>query len=236
MEKLPPSQEILSLGKQLVNEFSQGDRCKMTVRWLCHYLSECIVKAEREKRVKAKKLLEKECVELILRLWKERNYFPEDARPLANLSEALTVLAALHERERDAESWSMFITDRNQSGWGKFMKETYRKLSEILALSLCATLSADALKKEKKWLKNKALLSEEERTIIEKLDYLLTKSDSYIRIVFTNEMTERKKGKEKPETRVTRVFEKIQGHLDDLDHILETLKKEKQVKPVKKRK
>src|SRR5690606_19371574 len=99
------------------------------------YLSECIVKAEREKRVKVRKQLEKECVELILRLWKERNYFPEDARPLANLGEAVTVLAALQERQTDIEPWRSYIIDRNESGWGKFMKETNKKFSEILALS-----------------------------------------------------------------------------------------------------
>ncbi len=228
MEKLPPSQEILSLGKKLVEEFSHGDRCRMTVRWLCHYLSECIVKAENEKTPSKKKQLEKECVELILRLWKERNYFPDDAKPLANLDEALIVLTALQEQKRDIESWTRFIADSHQTGWGKFMKETNKKFSEILAISLCATLSADALKKEKKWLKHKELLSEEERMIIERLDYLLTKSDSYIRIVFSNEKIERPKKKGKPGTRFNRVFEKLQEHLDALDGILETLKKEKQ--------
>ena len=48
MEKSKQSSEIINLGKKIVTEFSEGDRCETTTRWMSHYLAGLIKELENE--------------------------------------------------------------------------------------------------------------------------------------------------------------------------------------------
>lgn len=227
MEKLKQSQEIISLGKKLVKELSYDDRCDLRTRWMGHYLAECITKAENEPDEKKKGQLEKKCCDIILQLWKNRKHLPGNAKPLASLGDSLTVLTALLAKEKDIDSWEIYTHERHETGWGKFMKETSKKFNKILAISLYATLGDDTLSREKEWLAHKELLSENERSIIEQLDQLLTSNESYIRIILSDEYNKDDNETAENKSRMEQAVDKIQAHIDSLGKILEELKKEK---------
>lgn len=187
MEKSKHSEEVLNLGKQLVKEFSDHGRGDQTTSWMAHYLSEIIHKAENEKIVSKKRILQKECSELILELWKKRSYSPGRHKPLSELSDAVEILSALKKEEVDPLSWRQYIGREDNSSWGKFMRHTRSYMENTLALCLSITAGRDILKREKRWLKNDGLLSDEEKKIIQDLDYLMDNTYSKIRIIFEPE-------------------------------------------------
>lgn len=227
MEKSKPSQDILSLGKKLVEEFSQEGRCKMTMRWMSHYLAECITRAKEEKDTAKKVKLENECCEIIVQLWKSRKDFPGRTKPLYHLEEAVAVLSALAVKQRDMESWNHYLNERHLTGWEKFAKELVGHCNDLVAISLCATVTVDALEKEKEWLDHKDLLSEEERGFIERLDHLLNQETTFYQILTAFETPVKEENTEVPRTRLDRVFEKLQEHIDALQKQLDVLRAEK---------
>lgn len=229
MEKLKQSQEILDLGKQLIEEFSLEQECSLTMRWMSHYLAECMHRAAIETESAEKSRLEKECVDTILLLWKSRKNFPGRARPLSNLKEIIGVLSALVQRDRGAGSWEYFIDERHLAGWPKFAKEVFSHLNQIIAICLHANLLDEVLKQEKKWLHHTELLSEEEREILERLDELISKSKYYRSEAVHFSVPAGEAGKTVDmRTRIDTLFEKLQEHIESVQTSLATLREEQQ--------
>jgi hypothetical protein len=77
-------QEILDLGKKIVEDLNLDNSTKMLSRWQAHYLAELILGAEKEKDDNDIKL---ECCNLILDIWKNKERVPiktfiKDIQPL----------------------------------------------------------------------------------------------------------------------------------------------------------
>ncbi len=86
------------------------------------------------------------------------------------------------------------------------MRHTRRGMENTLAIILCTAVTADILKREKRWLKHENLLSEEEKQIIRHLDTLINRVYSpIIHIVYGNE----KKEKVPQQDRLTLAFNKL---------------------------
>ena len=188
---------------------------------MAHYLAELIQQAASEKSLPKKRKLQAECCKIIEDIWKKRSHFPGTTKPLGDLKRALKIISALQDEEEDHWSYRRFIPYEDNSIWGSYIRKVRRSMDDILAISLCTVLTLEALKKEKEWLKYPKKLSTIERKIIEKLDYLLTKSNSFIRVIF---VTESQKNESKTDSdRLTKVFEKLSDlvaiqkeHLDEL--------------------
>jgi hypothetical protein len=173
MEKSKQSQEIIDLGKKLVEEFNSSGRCTTTTRWMAHYVAELIDRIETEKSQAQKKVLQKECCEVILKLWGNRNNFVDDVKPLANLKEPLSVLRALKNNADDFPVWRSFRRAEDLTPWGVFMKHVRDSSDDLLRIVLASSVLKKSMLKEKDWLKYKDLLSTEEYEIIKTLDALL---------------------------------------------------------------
>lgn len=139
--------EVIELGKTLVKELGLQDSVDTLSRWMAHYLAELMLKAENASSPKEKAAIEKECCEMILKLWKEREYINKNLQPLSNLKETLTILNALKQKEV-----SFFgIMDRNRSkgSWANFIDKVNESSRKIIDVSLLFALTNDNFQKAK---------------------------------------------------------------------------------------
>lgn len=186
MEELKYSQETIALGKKLIREFSAHDKRDLTLGWMAHYLSELIASAEQEQKGAKKAELNRQAYEMILTLWQNRNDFPRGTRPLTGLSSAVEVVRSLRKRDPGLDYWQRNREYQQNGPWGNFA-ETVRNSSEnIFALAVFASVSEDALAREKEWSEFPNLLSEEEREMLEYIDEILTRDENPIKIHFTS--------------------------------------------------
>jgi hypothetical protein len=94
MEDLKVQQKIIELGKKIVKELELDPGVDTISKWMSHYLAERIELAKTLKGVK-KKNADKECVEIILKLWDRRWLIPNkkpffsDFEPLMKTLEKL---------------------------------------------------------------------------------------------------------------------------------------------------
>jgi hypothetical protein len=90
--------EVISLGQLLVKQLELDPGVDTLSRWIAHYLAEKI-NAVANSTGQEKKLAEEECVDIILKLWKHRWYFPRGSRPLENYQPLLELLQRLNNRD-----------------------------------------------------------------------------------------------------------------------------------------
>lgn len=186
MEPLKLTEETIALGKKLVAEFSHNDRIPMTARWMAHYLAGLIVKAEGEPDPVLKMGYDNECAAFIVDLWKNREYLPEGARPLAKFQEILPVLEALVDSDPQEPYWQTFRQFEDGSSWGRFLHKTRLYNEDIFRIILCSVVTKRLIDEEKDWLKFPHLISESERNIIEHLELLLNRQTDRVKIIFTS--------------------------------------------------
>jgi hypothetical protein len=166
MEPWNHYKEVVSLGKRLVEELGLADDVDTLGRWMAHYVAELIEKAETASGAEERSQAQRECMEVVLRLWDHRSSLPEGARPLASLRPALDVLNELR-----ADRLELASNSNEGSPWSHFMREIVSTGQQCVSIILLAAAAEADLPREKKWLDDHgSMLSEEERGIIEALD------------------------------------------------------------------
>lgn len=220
MAKSVPLSKTISLGKKIVEEFSNDGHCDDTVRWMAHYLAELISNSENETNAKKKKDLQKQCVDVILSLWEKRSTFPNNTAPLAHLTHVLSILSSL-KTGRDNISWRQFILHEDESPWGKFMYGLRTDFEHALRTSLFMNIASPLLKKEKEWLEHSKHLSKPEKDVLEQIDQLLNRGRT--RIVFiTSDPNSKAEPKSPP--RLEQGFDTIKEMLESQLNALEKLR------------
>ncbi len=96
MENLELQKQIISLGKLLVKELGSEENVDTLSRWIAHYLAEKILEAEALLIVQEKKDVERECFEIILKLWEQRWVLPSGKRPFEEFEPLLEVLEKIN--------------------------------------------------------------------------------------------------------------------------------------------
>lgn len=94
MELSEAQKRVINLGKQIVDGLDDEDKRNILPRWMAHYIAEKINLAE-ESKGKEKEQYQKECFDLILKLWSRRSYYPDSQRPFENFELILKVLAEI---------------------------------------------------------------------------------------------------------------------------------------------
>lgn len=220
MEELKRSQEIISLGKKIIQEFSREDRRNTTLGWMAHYIAELIVSAENEMKPDRKIKLQKEASEIILAIWSKRNDFPRGSRPLSGLSSAVEVINSL-KADEPMSYWERIRGYEEDSEWGKFAKTLFRSSQTIFDLTLLASIGHEILLKEKEWTEFPNLLSEEEKQILDYLDRMLERDESPIKVVVADSAADDEE--QKPQ-KIEEVFDKIERLLQEQIKKFEALK------------
>lgn len=212
-------QEIITLGKKLVTEFSADEARNTTLKWMGNYIAQLIVNTENELDPVKKKVLEKECADTIIKLWEKRENLPNHAKPLGNLDKALSIIKALKDDDKTFD-WNRRDPYENPGPWGRFAKELRENYNLAISITICTAISYDILKKEKEWLEHENLLSNEEKKVIKYLDDLLQTSDIFSGMYFANDRDH----SAKPAARIRQVLEKIDTLIGKQNKALEALK------------
>ncbi len=95
MENLEPQEKVINLGKLFVQELKLEPGVDTFSRWMAHYLAEKISVAEHSEG-REKKAAEKECFDVILKLWQHRHSLPSGRRPFQNFEAILDTLSKLN--------------------------------------------------------------------------------------------------------------------------------------------
>lgn len=100
MEHSETRQKIINLGKLFVQELGKEAAADTLSRWMAQYLAEKMHQLEQAAG-EEKKVLEKECFDVILKLWEHRWELAPDQRPLKNFMPIFSALEAMNpDRER----------------------------------------------------------------------------------------------------------------------------------------
>jgi len=88
----------LGLGIEIVKQLGEMAEHDLLASWMADYLGEKLTEIEGASG-KQREDLEKECVELILRLWDRRHHLPNGARPLESFEPIFLALKELSQDE-----------------------------------------------------------------------------------------------------------------------------------------
>ncbi|QXV63725.1 hypothetical protein INP83_11455 [Mucilaginibacter sp. 21P] len=164
MEPSKQSKEILNLGRKIVEQLGQEQSHDVLGHWLSYHLAELMKTAELAEG-KSKKALEKECVELILKIWKNRANAPRALRPLTDLESAIRLLQEIGN-SRD-HTWSAYLF-RGKDPWHKSGATIHETANLMMGLLLYTqTLETDWANLES-WRESlPTMLNEEEVSLID---------------------------------------------------------------------
>ena len=180
MEKSKPSEEdIIILGKKIVEELKLEPSVNTLGRWMSHYVAELIREVENCATQEEKSIKQKECFDVILKLWQNRDHITGVSKPLKEMEPLIELLDLLKKNDFSYPYWLYSPDSIETPTWKDFAKKVKTSCDQILELCLYTALSADTLRKEQEWLKNhKEMLSEEELKMIEHLEFLVKRSKS----------------------------------------------------------
>ena len=115
MDTFPRFEEVLALGRKLVDELGKRPRVDTLAGWMAHYVAELIdgaANAPPEERGAAGR----ECFEAILKLWDHRAVLPDGRRPFEKLE---PVMRAFESLDPNADTPRYFGLARRAMGSGE---------------------------------------------------------------------------------------------------------------------
>lgn len=163
MENLELQEKILNLGKLFVKELKLDPGVDTFSRWMAHYLAEKISFAEQSTGSE-KKTAEKECFDVILKLWEHRNTLPSGRRPFENFEPILDTLSKLNPEKEESYFYNAFryqdkeeLENSDSNSVKKWMNiaEEIDKTARIwieYALSQATNIAQN--EKTKEWIEN----------------------------------------------------------------------------------
>ncbi|KUO73510.1 MAG: hypothetical protein APF81_14045 [Desulfosporosinus sp. BRH_c37] len=130
-ENSETKEQIISLGKALVNELGLDQSTDTLGRWMAHYIAERITAAENATDQEKSKV-EKECFEAVLKLWQHRAFLPNGHRPFENFE---PILRALERLDPESER-TYFFDDPYKKTRGRKTDEVSQRISEWIDVAL----------------------------------------------------------------------------------------------------
>jgi len=220
MEKLKHSEDaILKLGKKIIKELQLEHTGNTLVRWMIHYISELMEKADKASSGKKKEQLKKECCETILELWRNREFLPMK-KPLQNVDPILEILEVFKERDfLISPRWLEYRALPRDNKWAGFVDLVKNNSEKIFNQCMDVNFNEKIIFKEKEWYNEHGeFLSKEEKKIVSHLDMMiqLKKTSS----IDTNAI-EKSSKTEKFEF----VFKELESLIDEQKNELMNLKK-----------
>ncbi|WP_209404750.1 hypothetical protein [Pseudozobellia sp. WGM2] len=206
-------EEILKLGKKLIQELKLEYSVNTLARWLVHYLAELIDNIENCKSPKRKKQLQKECCELILKLWSNKEFLPI-TKPLQSLQPILEILEVFKERDYlISPRWLEYRPLPRDNAWANFIDVVKNNTENIFNKSIELHLNSDLMFKDEQWLnEHKEFLTKTERELLTQLDTMIAmKGSSSIDF---------------DKVKTSSIEERFNHIFDDLEELIEGQKKE----------
>lgn len=169
MEKSEVYQKAINLGKLLVNELQLEASVDTLGRWMAHYLA--IKMSEAEKATGIKKMeLQKECFDIILRIWNHRWKIPGSAKPFRNFEAIFEFLVKLNPERQHPYYFDNSLEEKNKKTSKKLSKsdewlEIAKNTDKYARICINQALRNAALElsttEQEEWLKNAPRLTED---------------------------------------------------------------------------
>lgn len=220
MEKLKHSEDaILKLGKKIIKELQLEHTGNTLVRWMIHYISELMEKADKAPSGKKKEQLRKECCQAILELWRNREFLPMK-KPLQNVNPILEILEVFKEREfLISPHWLEYRALPRDNKWAGFVDLVKNNSEKIFNQCMDVNFNEEIIFQEIEWYnEHSEFLSKEEKEIITHLDMMIQLKNT--RSIDTNAI-EKSTKTEKFEF----VFNELESLIDEQKNELMNLKK-----------
>lgn len=168
-------EEIIKLGKKLVKELNLVYSGNTLARWMSHYLAELMQGIDEAKTEEEKQALKKECCEVILQLWSQKEALPI-RKPLDDLRPVIEILYTLKEKHKESifPRWLGRLQKfKGDNHWANFADTVVSNSDEIFEKIVKINLHKEILAKDEEWMKeNKMFLTEEETEFLEIIDVL----------------------------------------------------------------
>lgn len=165
--------EILKLGKKLVKELDLEYSVNTLARWMSHYLAELMQNIDNAKTNEEKKQLQKECCDIILKLWSQKENLPI-RKPLDDLKPVIEILEVL-QKEKEESILPRWLGKYNrlskENKWASFADMVKNNSEEIFNKVIQINLHKDILSKDEEWMKeNKEFLTKDQIQFLELID------------------------------------------------------------------
>jgi len=225
MEQLRRSEEeIIKLGEKLIKELDIEYSENILARWMAHYLAELIENINNSESDVEKKLLQKECCDIILKVWAQKEDLPI-RKPMDNLKPVIEILQVLNEKKeiRILPSWLEYKAFPRDNQWAYFVDLVKNNSEQIFNKVVQMNLQKDVLCKDKDWMKeNKALLSKEELNFLELIDVISKNNLNKSGLTDLNNF----ELSDDNEQRIKFLFEELENLIDEQKKALSKIKKE----------
>lgn len=209
--------EIIKLGKKLVKELDLEYSVNTLARWMSHYIAELIHNIDKAESEEEKKILQRECCDMILKIWSQKENLPI-TKPLDDLKPIIEILQVLIEEKEESilPRWlGRYNKLPRENEWASFVDLVKNNSEEIFNKVVQMNLHKDILCKDEEWMKdNKEFLTEEQIRFLEIID-VLNKNDLTRGVIDLNnfELSDNN-------------AEKIKFMFDELEKLLEEQKQE----------
>lgn len=159
-EKLSHSENVLELGKRLVDELDLEDSVDTLGRWMAHYIAEKIKLAEAaDEKSRQEKM--RDASDEILKLWSHRRDFDRAKRPLESFDPIFRTLQNLDPESVTSHYFNRIDDECECEQTRKYLslaKECDEAVRHVI--SYCLTRAAEtALDKEQDWVKLSAQIT-----------------------------------------------------------------------------
>lgn len=211
MEQLEHSEnQILELGNKIVKELDLSKSVDTLGKWMAQYTAELIHKIEICENEENKEALQKECSELILKLWKNKKILPID-QPLSNLKPLIKILEGLNSKRFHFTSFFPKEDDKENIEWYDLAMTIKNNTIDIFQIIVLANSVNEILEHRRENEENQLPLSNDEANILSLLEHNLKNTYK----IFRSENEEIEYEKLKSDEAKKIVFDKLDALLDE---------------------
>ena len=229
MEPSKRSEDVIALGKRLVEELGMEPGVDTLGRWMAHYIAELIKLAEGTDNPDERRNARERCCETILRLWEHRSSLPHGARPIGKLE---NVLSAIESIWGEKSPWSRGLSkeemERLGGPWMAFAQQADNSGLRMCRIALIAAIAEKSFGKEKRWLdEHGKMLSDEEKKIIEALDGWLNPKMFPAPYVVFGEENKKSVGEMEAAERITLILSELNKEINNISNAIKSLEQSK---------
>lgn len=156
MENSEQREQVIRLGKVLVEELELNPGVDTLARWMAHYVAEQMTIAE-ESSGDEKRIAEEHCFETILNLWQHRSVFPKGYKPFERFESIFNALDRLNP-----DSPQSYYYFRNNSSEGNEEDESSNEVLQLVEMANRMDRSARIIIEY--FFQQAALLANDEKT------------------------------------------------------------------------
>ncbi len=162
MENLEQQEQIINLGNLFVKELHLESESDTLSQWMAHFLAEKILALENSKG-EEKKVVQKECFDLILKLWENRWVLSPRNRPFKHFEPIFALLEDINPDNPNDHYHRVILNGHYpeldneptlDSNWIKLSKEIDRVARIWIEYCLGKAMDDIDLEKTKEWSKN----------------------------------------------------------------------------------